>query len=101
MTRRDIVIGLIILVLLGGVIFYRQKQRSSEEEMRVPETLSSVRKISRKNLISEFRRIWIKQSLKTFQGQGHRRLPPESLITGSLMQVSWQIFQTQPPALFK
>lgn len=39
MKRRDIVIGLVILVLLGGVIYFRQQ--SKEDEMVVPETLSS------------------------------------------------------------
>ncbi|OGM19936.1 hypothetical protein A2714_04340 [Candidatus Woesebacteria bacterium RIFCSPHIGHO2_01_FULL_38_9] len=40
MNRRDIVIGLLILLSLAGVIYYRQKTRPTEE-MRVPETLSS------------------------------------------------------------
>lgn len=39
MKSRDIVIGLVILVLLGGVIYFRQ--RNKEEELVVPETLSS------------------------------------------------------------
>ena len=42
MTRRDIVIGLIILLVVVGVIFIRQKNRPSNEVMKVPETLSSV-----------------------------------------------------------
>ena len=40
MKRRDIVIGLIILLLLAGFIYLRQRIKS-EEEMIVPETLSS------------------------------------------------------------
>jgi hypothetical protein len=40
MKRRDIVIGLIILVLLAGVIYIRQRTRL-QEEMVVPETLST------------------------------------------------------------
>lgn len=39
MNRRDIVIGILILALLGGVIYWRQRSQPSEE-MRVPETLS-------------------------------------------------------------
>ena len=38
MNRRDIVIGILILALLGGVIYWRQ--RSQPDDMRVPETLS-------------------------------------------------------------
>ncbi|KKQ40749.1 MAG: hypothetical protein US60_C0054G0008 [Microgenomates group bacterium GW2011_GWC1_37_8] len=41
MKRRDIVIGLLVLVLLGGVLYWRQRNRVSEE-MKVPETLSSI-----------------------------------------------------------
>src|SRR3989344_9033975 len=44
MNRRDIVIGLLILLSLVGVIYYRQKTRPSEE-MRVPETLSSTEEV--------------------------------------------------------
>ncbi len=40
MNRRDIVIGLLILLSLVGVIYYRQKTKPSEG-MRVLETLSS------------------------------------------------------------
>jgi hypothetical protein len=40
MKRRDIVIGLVILVLLGGVIYFRQRSKDADE-MIVPETLSS------------------------------------------------------------
>lgn len=40
MRRRDIVIGLVILVLLVGVIYVRQRTKS-EGEIKVPETLSS------------------------------------------------------------
>ena len=40
MKTRDIVIGLGILVLLVGVIYLRQRSKS-EEQMVVPETLSS------------------------------------------------------------
>jgi hypothetical protein len=39
MNRRDIVIGVIILLLLGGVIYWRQSQTPSEETV-VPDTLS-------------------------------------------------------------
>ena len=44
MNRRDIVISLLILLGLGGVIYYRQKTRSTEE-LRVPETLSSTEEV--------------------------------------------------------
>src|SRR4030042_2825248 len=40
MKTRDIVIGLGILVLLVGVIYLRQRSKT-EEQMVVPETLSS------------------------------------------------------------
>ena len=39
MKRRDIVIGILILVIVAGVIYWRQRT-SPSEEMRVPETLS-------------------------------------------------------------
>jgi len=42
MSRRDIVIGLIIVAVLAGVILIRQRNSGNEDEMRVPETLSSV-----------------------------------------------------------
>lgn len=42
MTRRDIVIGIVILLLVVGVIFLRQRNRAGDESLRVPETLSSV-----------------------------------------------------------
>src|SRR3989344_6349062 len=70
MTRRDIVIGLIILVLLGGVIFYRQKQRSSEEEMRVPETLSSVQENIEKKFNLRIPEDMDKAELKDVSGAG-------------------------------
>ena len=40
MKRRDIVIGAVLLVLLAGFIFIRQRM-SRDDEMIVPETLSS------------------------------------------------------------
>ena len=40
MNRRDIVIGLVMLVLIAGVIYWRQRNQNSEE-LKVPETLSS------------------------------------------------------------
>lgn len=40
MARRDIVIGFIILVLVAGVVYIRQKNTSKKEEMKVPQTLS-------------------------------------------------------------
>src|SRR3990167_6785957 len=39
MKRRDIVIGILILAIVGGVIYWRQRSLPSEE-MKVPETLS-------------------------------------------------------------
>lgn len=39
MNRRDIVIGLVILALLVGVVYWRQTSKK-EEEIKVPETLS-------------------------------------------------------------
>jgi len=39
MKRRDIVIGIVILALLGGIIYYRQKNKASDETV-VPQTLS-------------------------------------------------------------
>ncbi len=40
MERRDIVIGVIILALLGAFIYFRQQRIDREEELKVPETLS-------------------------------------------------------------
>ena len=39
MNRRDIVIGLVILVALAAVIYYRQRQ-TTQDELKVPQTLS-------------------------------------------------------------
>lgn len=39
MKSRDIVIGIVILAVLGGVIYYRQKNKALEETL-VPQTLS-------------------------------------------------------------
>jgi len=39
MNRRDIVIGFVILVLLGGVIYWRQRTQTAQE-IKTPETLS-------------------------------------------------------------
>jgi hypothetical protein len=47
MNRRDIVIGLVILAVLAGIIFWRQRGRS-EEEFKVPETLSTEDQIEKK-----------------------------------------------------
>lgn len=47
MKRRDIVIGLLILVLLGGGIYWRQRSRP-KEEMKVPETLSLEEELEQK-----------------------------------------------------
>src|SRR3972149_15484 len=41
MNRRDIVIGVIVVVLVAGGLYVRQRSRT-QEETRVPETLSSV-----------------------------------------------------------
>lgn len=41
MKRRDIVIGLFVLVLLAGALYFRQRSQHPQEETRVPETLSS------------------------------------------------------------
>ena len=40
MNKRDIVVGGVILVLLAGVVFWRQRIASRGEETKVPETLS-------------------------------------------------------------
>jgi hypothetical protein len=39
MNRRDIVIGVVILIILAGVIYWRQRQ-TTQEELKVPQTLS-------------------------------------------------------------
>lgn len=39
MNKRDIVIGVLILLLLSGVIFWRQRSKPTEER-KVPDTLS-------------------------------------------------------------
>jgi hypothetical protein len=41
MKRQDIIFGLIVLVILAGVIYVRQRSQRPVEETRVPETLSS------------------------------------------------------------
>lgn len=40
MDRRDIVIGIVIIALLGGFIYFRQKRVDEEEKLKVPQTLS-------------------------------------------------------------
>lgn len=40
MERRDIVIGFIILAILAGFIFWRQRTYKEEEELTIPQTLS-------------------------------------------------------------
>ncbi|MFV1917105.1 MAG: hypothetical protein ACC618_01280 [Patescibacteria group bacterium] len=40
MNRRDIVIGLVILAVLGGVIYFRSRSETPEE-LQVPQTLST------------------------------------------------------------
>lgn len=45
MDRRDIVIGIIIIALLGGFIYFRQQRADEEEKLRVPQTLSVEDKI--------------------------------------------------------
>lgn len=40
MKSRDIVIGIVVVVMLGGAIYFSQK-RSSQEDLKVPETLST------------------------------------------------------------
>ncbi|MBU0570342.1 hypothetical protein KKB40_06245 [Patescibacteria group bacterium] len=43
MNKRDIIIGLVILVALAGVVFWRQKD--TDEQLTVPQTLSIEDKI--------------------------------------------------------
>jgi hypothetical protein len=40
MNRRDIVIGVVILAILAGVVYWRQRQAPEEEVTQTPETLS-------------------------------------------------------------
>lgn len=47
MKSRDIVIGIVILAVLGGVIYYRQKNQAIDET-RVPQTLSIEREMEDK-----------------------------------------------------
>ncbi|OGM19745.1 hypothetical protein A2686_05325 [Candidatus Woesebacteria bacterium RIFCSPHIGHO2_01_FULL_38_10] len=50
MNKKDIVVGLMILVLLAGAVYLRQ--RGGEEELKVPQTLSTEDKIEEKfNLV--------------------------------------------------
>lgn len=70
MTRRDIVIGLIILVLLAGVIFYRQRKSTSQEDLRVPETLSSVQENIEKKFNLQIPEDVDKAELKDVSGAG-------------------------------
>ena len=44
MKKRDIVIGLVVLLLLAGVIYWRQRVEKPEE-IKIPETLSTEDKI--------------------------------------------------------
>jgi len=47
MNRRDIVIGIIILILVAGVVYWRQRNKKVEE-FKVPETLSVEKSIEDK-----------------------------------------------------
>ena len=51
MKRRDIVIGILVIILLGGIIYWRQKTQKSEEFV-VPETLSVQKEFEDKFKIS-------------------------------------------------
>lgn len=48
MKKRDIVIGLVVLALLTGVIYWRQRIKKPEEEIKIPQTLSTEDKIEEK-----------------------------------------------------
>lgn len=48
MKRRDIVIGTIILLLIGGVVYFRNRNPVKEEQVKVPETLSTQSQIEQK-----------------------------------------------------
>jgi len=45
MKRRDIVIGIVVLVLLGGIVWWRQK---NQETPKVPQTLSTEQSLEQK-----------------------------------------------------
>lgn len=47
MNKKDIVIGILILLLLAGIIFWRQRPKPPEER-KVPETLSSEKELEEK-----------------------------------------------------
>ena len=51
MKRRDIVIGILVIILLGGIIYWRQKTQK-KEELVVPETLSVQKEFEDKFKIS-------------------------------------------------
>jgi hypothetical protein len=46
MKRRDIVIGIVVLILLGGIVWWRQK--SLKETTKVPQTLSTEQSLEQK-----------------------------------------------------
>ncbi len=48
MNKRDIVIGVVILLFLAAVIFLRQRPKPAIEEVKLPETLSSEKKLEEK-----------------------------------------------------
>ena len=48
MKKRDIVIGLVVLFLLAGVIYWRQRIKTPDEEIKIPQTLSTEDKIEEK-----------------------------------------------------
>jgi len=46
MKRRDIVIGIVVLILLGGIVWWRQKNQT--ETPQVPQTLSTEQSLEQK-----------------------------------------------------
>ena len=48
MNRRDIVIGVVIVVILAGIIYFRQKNQPQETPVTTPQTLSTQQQIQDK-----------------------------------------------------
>jgi len=48
MKQKDIVVGILLLVIVAGLIFYKQKTSKPQEEMKLPETLSVEKAIEEK-----------------------------------------------------
>jgi hypothetical protein len=63
MNRRDILIGIVVLAVLGGFLYYYQNRPAEETDMVVPETLSVQDELERKfgmDIPDDFERVELK-----------------------------------------